>query len=127
MVDSSRRSRAAQVLRDFIEGRLTNFDFEEQFPQAGSDRVLRAIAEMVWFAYDDLKTHRLEGEYALTDAGREILERCLLFLGKGMEYCGPSGFVAPDLPRDDMPSSFERLLHRLLRRELTTVQYEWNV
>lgn len=73
MVDRSRRSQAAQVLRDFMAGRLTNFDFEEQFPQSGSDRVLAAIAEMVWFTYDDLKTHRLEGEYTLPDAGEKSL------------------------------------------------------
>ena len=88
-----------------MAGRLTNFDFEEQFPQSGSDRVLAAIAEMVWFTYDDLKTHRLEGEYTLPDAGRKVLERCLLFLGTGLEYSGPRGFVAPDIPRDDMPGS----------------------
>jgi hypothetical protein len=126
MVDRSRRSLAAQVLRDFMAGRLTNFDFEEKFPQSGSDRVLAAIAEMVWFTYDDLKTHQLEGEYTLTDVGREVLERCLLFLGTGLEYSGPRGFVAPDIPRDDMPGSLERLLHRLLRRELPTVQSVWN-
>ena len=81
---------------------------------------------MVWFTYDDLKTHRLEGEYTLPDAGRKVLERCLLFLGTGLEYSGPRGFVAPDIPRERYAGSLERLLHRLRRRELPTIQSVWN-
>jgi len=128
MVDRAKRLLAAQVLREFIEGGITNFDFEEQFPQSGPDKALVAIANMVWFAYDDFRTHRLVEEDALSDAGREALVRCLLFLSTDLEYAGPTRFVAPDIPMDNPPPGrFERLLNRMAGKQTIPIQFaEWN-
>jgi hypothetical protein len=53
---------------------------------------------MLWFAYDDLREHRLEGKHALTDEARDVLERCILFLRSDLEYSGPGGFVSLTAP-----------------------------
>jgi len=129
MVDRAKRLRAEQVLREFVQGTISNFDFEEQFPQSGPDKVLVAIANMVWFTYDDLSTHRLVDEHALSEGESEILARCLLFLGTDLEYFGPTRFVAPDVPKDNDPSGrLERLLNRIAGRQTISSQLEeWNL
>jgi hypothetical protein len=117
MVDRAKRLRAEQVLREFLQGTISNFDFEEQFPQSGPDKALVAIANVVWFTYDDLSTHRLVNEHALSEAESEILARCLLFLATDLEYFGPTRFVAPDIPKDeDPPGRLERLLNPIALR-----------
>ena len=34
----------------------------------------------VWFTYDDFKTHRLAGDHQLTDEGRRMVARSIVFL-----------------------------------------------
>jgi hypothetical protein len=98
MVDRIKRSKAAVVLQRFIDGEISQFDFEEQFPSSRSDCAMEAISNMVWFFYDDLREHRLEGEHALTPDTRAMFERCILFLRSELEYAGPTRFITPEIP-----------------------------
>jgi len=65
---------------------------------------------MLWFAYDDLREHRLEGKRALTDETRDIFERSVLFLRTEIEYSGPANFVS-------LTASFKRVWMRIVGKK----------
>lgn len=54
-----------------------------------NDRSLWAIYSAAWFMYDDIRTHRLRGKWALTDEGRGAVARWILFLHSDLEYEWP--------------------------------------
>lgn len=47
------------------------------------------ISQRLWFTYDDIRTHRLAGRYALTPEGREYYLRCAVFLELDRPYPRP--------------------------------------
>jgi hypothetical protein len=85
----SKRRVAATALRDFLDGKMTNEDFIETFPRDGRDPVLVAVADLAWFCYSDLHTHRLKGKYELQGEMRQLLERAYLFLQTELAYEWP--------------------------------------
>ena len=89
MVDTKNRIVAAELVREFAAGQLTNDDFDEQYPRS-EDRAIQNIGNVLWLSWDDRFTHRLEGEYQLTDQQRALFERCIAFLQTELEYTGPS-------------------------------------
>ncbi len=81
------RRTAAQAVRDFRDCRISNCDFEAKWPRYDKrDRGLLAIETMLWRSYDDLHEHKLDGGHALTQEGRDMFDRCALFLETGIEY-----------------------------------------
>jgi hypothetical protein len=44
---------------------------------------------VLWLSWDDRFTHRLEGEYQLTDQQKSLFNRCVAFLQTELEYTGP--------------------------------------
>ncbi len=75
MIDSVAREAAADALMRFRDGIITNFGFEESWPRYDRrDRGIHAIDTMVWRYYDDLREHKLIGEYGLLEEGRSLLE-----------------------------------------------------
>jgi hypothetical protein len=88
MIDIEARSRAAELIEKFSDGRLSNFDFEESWPRYDRrGHALRAIETMLWRFYSDGYEHTLvEDGYILTAEGRQIFDRCILFLRTDLEY-----------------------------------------
>jgi hypothetical protein len=89
MIKRDARRSAAQLVRRFRECEITNFEFENDWPVSREDLALRAIGTMLWSAYDDHHEHRLEGRHALTDDGRQLFDRCALFLASDHNYEWP--------------------------------------
>jgi hypothetical protein len=89
MVDCEARRRAAQLVRRFGDGEITNDEFEDDWPDSRDDRALRAVGTMLWGSYSDLYPHRLVGKHALAEEGRRLFRRCALFLESDREYEWP--------------------------------------
>ena len=62
MIDQTQRDAARRVLRSFIDGEITNDDFEAQFPRNAEDPAIPAIKANVWMLYSDLRQHKLTGK-----------------------------------------------------------------
>jgi hypothetical protein len=89
MVDRTQRDAARRVLRRFIDGEITNDEFEAQFPRSAEDSAIPAIKANAWILYSDLRQHKLTGKYAPNAEIRAILERCVLFLETDLEFKWP--------------------------------------
>jgi hypothetical protein len=89
MVDRGKRDSARDVLRNFIDCKLTNDEFHAQFPGSDHDLAVGAIRSNVWMLYSDLHTHKLAGNHTPNAEARALLERCVLFLDSGFEFEWP--------------------------------------
>jgi hypothetical protein len=90
MVDTKGRAEAARLIGEFLEGRMTNDEFDEQYPQGSRDPALQNIRLCLWAFWSDLETHRLEREHALGAEQQALFQRCIAFLGTNLEYVGPT-------------------------------------
>jgi hypothetical protein len=89
MIDRHARDIAADALRDFMEGSLSNEEYERRYPRSKDDPALWEIWVQVWFFYSDLKTHKLSGKHELNAERRAFVERCILFLEGNAEFEWP--------------------------------------
>jgi hypothetical protein len=89
VVDRSARNIAADVIREFMEGSISNREYERRYPRSNDDLALREIYVQIWFLYSDLKEHNLSGKHALKDEPRTFLDRCILFLRSDLEFQWP--------------------------------------
>jgi len=89
LVDRASRDVGAIVLRDLIDGRITNDEFMSSFPR-GSDLALLAVLDFAWRQFSDLRVHTLTGRDSPTPERQAMLERCLLFLSTDLEFEWPS-------------------------------------
>lgn len=87
-VDTSARRLAAQIFRNFINGKISNDEFEDSMPNT-NDRAVHAIWDTSWVFYDDFKEHRLEGRHTLPSDQKRACVRWLLFLHSDLEYSWP--------------------------------------
>src|SRR5437667_4707124 len=90
MVDRIQRDAASRVLRSFMDGAITNGEFEAQFPRSEEDSALPAIKANVWMLYSDLHRHKLTGKHEPNAETRALLERCVLFLETNLEFEWPA-------------------------------------
>ena len=86
MVNRRARDISASTLRDFLEGAITNEEYEERYPSSKSDPALREIHLQVWFFYSDLKEHKLIGRNSLYGEQVRFFERCIRFLESDLEF-----------------------------------------
>jgi hypothetical protein len=105
MVDKPKRVEAAKLIEDFLSCRITNFEYDARYPRS-DDPALFAIYSMLWFAYSDLRKHRMDGKHRLSSEGRQVVENCILFLRTEFEYHGPRNFVSLSAP-------FKRVWYKL--------------
>jgi hypothetical protein len=77
------------VLRQFIDGSISNDEYERKFPTNKQDPALRPVYLHMWFCYSDLFEHTLTGKHALNDEGIAFFERCILFLNADLEFHWP--------------------------------------
>jgi hypothetical protein len=89
MVDRHARDIATGVLRQFMDGLITNEEYERKFPRNRRDPALWAIHSEMWSCYSDLREHTLTGKHTLSGEARAFFERCLLFLNTDLEFQWP--------------------------------------
>ncbi len=89
MVDRNARDVAAGVLRQFIDGLITNEEYERRFARNKQDPALWAVHAQLWFCYSDLSEHTLTGKHALNGEQFALFERCVLFLNSDLEFQWP--------------------------------------
>jgi hypothetical protein len=89
MIDRHARDTGADALRDFVEGSISNEEYERRYPKSKDDPALWEIYVQVWFFYSDVKAHTLTGKHALDQERRAFLERCILFLKSDIEFQWP--------------------------------------
>lgn len=123
MVDRAKRLEAAKLIEDFfVSCRISNFEYDDRYPRSPDDPALFAIYSMLWFAYSDVREHRMDGKNALSGEGRRLIEQCKLFLKTDYEYHGPPNFVSLSAP-------FKRIWYWLRRRtqpELTGPEWPFD-
>ncbi len=88
MVDISKRKQAAVLIHQFVEGQISNDDYDSDFPDDTGDEGLLAVYDRLWLLYSDLAPSRLH-KTSLTNDEQAVIERCVLFLGTNLEYEGP--------------------------------------
>jgi hypothetical protein len=88
MIERRNRDIGAAVLRDLIDGRITNEDFARRFPSS-SDSGLRAVRYFAWGQFSDLRIHTLTGRDRPQPERITVLERCYLFLKTDFEFEWP--------------------------------------
>ncbi|NSX55630.1 hypothetical protein [Parasulfitobacter algicola] len=91
-LDIKARREAAQIFRNFLNGKITNDDFENQMPTT-HDRAIDAIWDTAWLFYDDFKTHHLKGRYAMPSDQKRACIRWILFLHSSLEYKWPDLYL----------------------------------
>ena len=85
MVDRDNREIAAKLLRQLIDGVITNDEFMRAFPRS-QDIGIQAILNFTWAQFSDLRIHKLVGRDCPTSERRAALERCFLFLRSSLEF-----------------------------------------
>ncbi len=88
MVDISKRKQATLLIRQFVEGQISNDDYDSDFPDDTKDQGLLAVYDRLWLLYSDLVPSRLT-KTSLTNDEQSVIERCILFLENDLEYEGP--------------------------------------
>ena len=103
MIERKQRDEYAQLLRNFLSGKLTNFEYEEQFESIDfeSDDAINQIYCDVWYSYCDLNEHKLDekGRGFETREQRLVIERFILFLHSNNEYEWPINSIKESLIR----------------------------
>ena len=91
MVDRSARDQYAELLRHFVAGRMTNFEYEESCDQIfrTNDEAVHQIYCAMWPTYCDIRKHTMTGDYALSKEGRRLVAQWILFLHSDLEYEWP--------------------------------------
>jgi len=89
MIDRTARNHAAETIRRFVTGQITNKEFIRRYPDSKCDPVIWALDDTMWCLYDDIRTHKLSGSYALTKEFKIEVARWLMFLYSDAEYKWP--------------------------------------
>lgn len=88
MINAQGRLTGSQLLQDLLDGKITNDEYNDSFPDSSLDAGLHVVYRRIWFYYSDLHTHYLDTEEM---AARDIalFRRCVAFLKTDLEYKGP--------------------------------------
>jgi len=89
VIDRHSRQIAVKALRDFVDGAISNKEYERRYPQSRDDPALREVYIQIWFLYSDVQTHFLTGKHAPNEERSLFLERCILFLKSDLEFQWP--------------------------------------
>lgn len=116
MIDRAARNKAVELLKAILADGITNYRFEDEWPDRSSDFAVKAVAEQLWFYYDDYPEKML----TRTNLGPDViklLERCVAFLASDLEYAWPQYSFATE-----NRSLIERLLG--LGKQRSTEEWE---
>jgi hypothetical protein len=89
MIDRNARNQAAQTIRHYVCGVITNKEFEERYPSSKVDPVIRTLDDSLWATYEDIGTHKLTGENTVSYDLKQRIARWLVFLYSDSEYRWP--------------------------------------
>jgi hypothetical protein len=88
MVDRSARNKAVELLRAMLAEGITNYRLEDEWPGKSCDFVIRAVAEQLWFYYDDYP-EKILTRTSLGPEVSQLVERSVAFLTSDLEYGWP--------------------------------------
>jgi len=87
MIDRKARDELAVLVKAFLAGRITNFEYEDRCP-VSEDRIIKEVNDYVWLYYDDFKEHNMpKGSFSLSS--KKEFGRMILFLNSDLEYMWP--------------------------------------
>lgn len=88
MIDREARVRAADLVEKFWNGSITNDDLERSWPNS-RDEAIRAVEDIVWTLYSDLKAHTIREAETSNPRLVVIVPNCIAFLRSSEEYRWP--------------------------------------
>ena len=87
MIDRKARDELSVLVKAFVTGRITNYEYESDVPSS-QDRIIKVVDDYVWSYYHDLKEHNMpKGSFTLTS--KREFARIILFLNSDREYLWP--------------------------------------
>jgi hypothetical protein len=89
MIDREARDILAENYRHLITGLITNDEFKDRLKRSKDFATDEIYFRGAWPLYDDLHEHKLTGEWAITEEGKPIAARFILFLKTDLEYEWP--------------------------------------
>ncbi len=90
MIDREARNKLAEAIRHFVAGLKDNFEFDNfVWSIRTKDAGVSRIRQEMWYVYDDIRRHKLKGEWALSKKQKETISRFILFLKSDVEYRWP--------------------------------------
>jgi len=89
VIDRKARDSAAELLRQFASGRITNFELEDRWPNS-KDPAIDGLESTIWCFYDDFKEHTLQGPFALAPGMKRVVARWIVFLHTSEPYQWPN-------------------------------------
>lgn len=88
LIDATSRRAAAEILRQFVAGRMTNDELQARWPRS-SDPAVTVVSDAAWMLYSDLLEYRLVGDDRLSAPNRRIVARWIVFLHHDRPYEWP--------------------------------------
>lgn len=85
LIQREDRDRGAEILRRWLAGSITNFEFDDQWPYRSHDRAVAEIGRELWKYFDDFPEKQLSTD-DLNAATKDLIVRCLDFLQTGLPY-----------------------------------------
>ena len=85
-IDKPARTRHAKLLRNLVNGRITNDEYEDSIPTSEDPAVYEVFADGGWLLYSDMKEYKLIGKQALNKEQRKFAAKCILFLRSEIPY-----------------------------------------
>lgn len=82
---TSDREKAAALIAAWLEGQITNWDFEDEWPEKSVDPAVVDIGRELWHFYSDFPQRRL-GVSKLSPDELAVLRRCVEFLRSSERY-----------------------------------------
>jgi hypothetical protein len=89
VIDRKARNGAAELIRQFASGRITNFELERRWPNS-KDPAILGLESTIWCFYDDFKEHTLQGPFALAPEMKRVIARWIVFLHTNEAYQWPN-------------------------------------
>jgi hypothetical protein len=86
VVDRKARDAFAELLHQFIAGRIENFDFENRVPGSKDPAIDEIWWRGCWPLYDDFRSHHLAGKWRIPNHSRPEIAKWILFLHSDYEY-----------------------------------------
>lgn len=87
-MNRNHRNILAENLRQYLSGRITNFEFMDRIEPIypTDDKGVKAVENSFWYCYDDLRKHKNTGKDKLTVEAEGHIKRFILFLKSDNEY-----------------------------------------
>jgi hypothetical protein len=90
MVDRAARDKAIRLIEQYFDGVITNDQLLDDFPKSSSDPALLGIHRRLFDIVSDMYSHTIVQLAESDPPIKDLIERCLMFLGSDFEYRWPS-------------------------------------